>query len=38
MKIEEKNFFVTDPHKELLKGVIQAQGKMIPDGSTEMQE
>ena len=38
MKIENKNFFVTDPHKELLKGVIQAKVKMIPDGSTKMQE
>lgn len=36
-KLRKKIFF-TDPHKELLKRVVQAKGKMIPDGSTEMLE
>lgn len=25
----------TNPHKKLLKGIVQAKGKMIPDGSTD---
>ena len=36
-KLRKKIFF-TDPHKELLKRVVQAKRKMIPDGSTEMLE
>ena len=33
-----KKIFITDPHKELLKRIVQAKGKMIPDGSAEMLE